>query len=97
MAAPTRALTRELDPAQRQKLAREVTRELLGDRFAYTLIVHTPLAKDNIEQPHMHLMFSERAVAEATREMPEEQFFTRNWAKKRPGVERPEQARRGER
>jgi hypothetical protein len=78
------ALPRELDPAQRQELAREATRELLGDRFAYTLAVHTPLAKDNIEQPHMHLMFSERAVTEATREIPEERFFKRNGAKKDP-------------
>jgi MobA/MobL family len=78
------ALPRELDPAHRQELARETTRELLGDRFAYTLAVHTPLAKDNIEQPHMHLMFSERAITEATREMPEESFFKRNGAKKDP-------------
>jgi hypothetical protein len=78
------ALPRELDPAQRQELAREATRELLGGRFAYTLAVHTPLAKDNIEQPHMHLMFSERAVTEATREIPEERFFKRNGAKKDP-------------
>jgi hypothetical protein len=56
------ALPRELDPAQRQELAKDVTRELLGDRFAYTLAVHSPLAKDNIDQPHMHLMFSERVV-----------------------------------
>jgi hypothetical protein len=60
------------------------SRELLGDRFAYTLAVHTPLAKDNIEQPHMHLMFSERAVTEVTRELPEERFFKRNGAKKDP-------------
>jgi hypothetical protein len=78
------ALPRELEPAQRQELAREATRELLGDRFAYTLAVHTSLAKDNIEQPHMHLMFSERAVTEATREIPEERFFRRNGAKKDP-------------
>jgi hypothetical protein len=78
------ALPRELDPVQRQELAREATRELLGDRFAYTLAVHTPLAKDNIEQPHMHLMFSERAVTEATREISEERFFKRNGAKKDP-------------
>jgi hypothetical protein len=78
------ALPRELDPAQRQELAREATREILGDRFAYTLAVHVPLAKDNIDQPHMHLMFSERAVTEATREMPEERFFKRNGAKKDP-------------
>jgi MobA/MobL family len=56
------ALPRELAPEQRHELARETTRELLGERFAYTLAVHTPLAKDNIEQPHMHLMFSERVV-----------------------------------
>jgi hypothetical protein len=78
------ALPRELAPAQRQELAREATRELLGDRFAYTLAVHVPLAKDNIDQPHMHLMFSERAVTQATREMPEERFFKRNGAKKDP-------------
>ena len=76
------ALPREFDPVQRQELAREVTRELMGERFAYTLAVHTPLAKDNIEQPHMHLMFSERAVTEATREMPEDRFFKQNGAKK---------------
>jgi hypothetical protein len=78
------ALPRELDPTQRQELARETTRELLGDRFAYTMAVHVPLAKDNIDQPHMHLMFSERAVTDATREMPEERFFKRNGAKKDP-------------
>lgn len=78
------ALPRELDPTQRQELARDATRELLGDRFAYTMAVHVPLAKDNIDQPHMHLMFSERAVTETTREMPEEHFFKRNGAKKDP-------------
>jgi hypothetical protein len=78
------ALPRELEPAQRQELAREATRELLGDRFAYTLAVHTPLAKDNIEQPHMHLMFSERAVTDATRGFAEDRFFRRNGAKKDP-------------
>ncbi|WP_263386017.1 MobA/MobL family protein [Granulicella arctica] len=90
------ALPRELEPAQRQELAREATRELLGDRFAYTLAVHTPLAKDNIEQPHLHLMFSERAVTAATREMPEERFFKRNGAKKDPGwndQNKPEEVR----
>ena len=78
------ALPRELAPEQRTELAREATRELLGDRFAYTMAVHTPLAKDNIEQPHMHLMFSERAIDERTRELSEDQFFKRNGAKKDP-------------
>ena len=76
------ALPRELSGEQRIELAREATREFLGDRFAYTMAVHTPLAKDNIEQPHMHLMFSERTIDDRTRELPEEQFFKRNGAKK---------------
>ncbi len=78
------ALPRELNPAQREQLARETTRELMGDRFAYTMAVHVPLAKDNIDQPHMHLMFSERAVDAATRELAEDRFFKRNGAKKDP-------------
>ena len=76
------ALPRELSGEQRIELAQEATRKFLGDRFAYTMAVHTPLAKDNIEQPHMHLMFSERAIDDRTRELPEEQFFKRNGAKK---------------
>jgi hypothetical protein len=78
------ALPRELDKSQREELAREVTRELMGDRFAYTMAIHRPLAKDNIDQPHMHLMFSERAVTEQTRGIEEERFFKRNGAKKDP-------------
>ena len=78
------ALPRELNPEQRNELAREATRELLGDRFAYTMAVHTPLAKDNIEQPHMHLMFSERVVDFNTQSLSEERFFKRNGAKKDP-------------
>ena len=48
------------------------------------MAIHTPLAQDNLDQPHSHLMFSERAVTEATRAMPEERFFNRNGAKKDP-------------
>ncbi len=78
------ALPRELGRAEREELAREATRELMGDRFAYTMAVHVPLAKDNTDQPHMHLMFSERAVDEITRGLAEERFFKRNGAKKDP-------------
>ena len=78
------ALPRELGKSEREELAREVTRELMGDRFAYTMAVHVPLAKDNIDQPHMHLMFSERAVDAATRGLAEDRFFKRNGAKKDP-------------
>jgi hypothetical protein len=78
------ALPRELAPEQRHELARDTARELMGERFAYTLAVHTPMAKDNIEQPHMHLMFSERVVDSNTQSLSEEQFFKRNGAKKDP-------------
>ena len=78
------ALPRELCSEERNELARETARELLGERFAYTLAVHTPLAKDNLDQPHLHLMFSERLIDERTRELGEEQFFKRNGAKKDP-------------
>ena len=78
------ALPRELAPEQRYELARETARELLGERFAYTLAVHTPVARDNLDQPHLHLMFSERIIDGRTRELSEEQFFKRNGAKKDP-------------
>ena len=90
------ALPRELNKGQREDLARQATRELLGDRFAYTMAVHVPLAKDNLDQPHMHLMFSERAIDESTRGLAEERFFKRNGAKKDPAWnarEKPEEVR----
>ena len=76
------ALPRELNEDTRKELAREVAREFMGDRFAYTMAIHIPLAHDNIEQPHMHLMFSERAIDERTRGLAEDQFFKRNGATK---------------
>lgn len=76
------ALPRELGSAQRAELARAAAREFLGERFVYTMAIHSPVARDKIEQPHLHLMFSERVVDERTRVLPEEQFFKRNGAKK---------------
>jgi hypothetical protein len=76
------ALPRELNEERRIELAREAAREFMGGRFAYILAVHNPVAKDKIEQPHLHIMFSERVVDERTRALPEEQFFKRNGAKK---------------
>ena len=75
-----RVVAAEQGPARGLQIA--LPRELMGGRFAYTLAVHTPLAKDNIEQPHTHLMFSERVVDSNTQFLPEEQFFKRNGAKK---------------
>lgn len=76
------ALPRELQPEQRVALARQFTHEVLGERFAYTLAVHNPSAADREEQPHFHLMFSERVVDGSTRLLPADRFFKRNGAKK---------------
>ena len=48
------------------------------------MAVHTPPAKDNIEQPHLHLMFSERAIDERTCELSEEQFLSATERRKTP-------------
>jgi len=76
------ALPRELSREKQIELARTASKEFLGDRHAYTLAVHMPGARDGKEQPHAHLMFSERKIDERTRELPAEQFFKRNGAKK---------------
>lgn len=54
------ALPRELDEEQRAALMREFVRQEIGDRHAYQWAIHTPMASDGREQPHVHLMFSER-------------------------------------
>ena len=76
------ALPRELSREAQIALAREAAQQFMGGRFAYTMAVHNPVAHDKIEQPHMHLMFSERAIDDRTRTLPAEQFFKRNGAKK---------------
>ena len=76
------ALPRELSREKQIELAHSATKEFLGDRHAYTLAVHAPDARDGKEQPHAHLMFSERRIDERTRELPAEQFFKRNGATK---------------
>ncbi len=75
-------LPRELTPAGQQDLAREAVREFMGERFAYTIAIHCPLASDKLDQPHIHLMFSERIVDDRTRELGPDEFFRRNGAKK---------------
>lgn len=54
------ALPRELNPEQRAELVREWVRQELGDRHAYTWAIHNKTALDGGEQPHVHLMYSER-------------------------------------
>lgn len=76
------ALPRELSRDGQIALAQQVAREFMGHRFAYTMAVHNPVAHDKIEQPHLHLMFSERTIDDRTRKLEADQFFKRNGAKK---------------
>lgn len=73
------ALPRELDADQRAALVREFVRQEIGDLHAYQWAIHTPLAVDGQEQPHVHLMFSERRRDGLERDP--EQYFKRYNAK----------------
>ena len=55
------ALPRELKPEQRLELVRDFVQQEIGDRHAYQFAIHNPKASiDGGEQPHAHIMFSER-------------------------------------
>ena len=55
------ALPRELKPEQRLELVRDFIRQEIGDRHAYQFAIHNPKAAiAGGEQPHAHIMFSER-------------------------------------
>ncbi|MCU9569831.1 MobA/MobL family protein (plasmid) [Proteus mirabilis] len=55
------ALPRELTPAQRLELVRDFVQQEIGDRHAYQFAIHNPRAAiEGGEQPHAHIMFSER-------------------------------------
>ncbi|RMO11368.1 MobA/MobL protein [Pseudomonas coronafaciens pv. zizaniae] len=73
------ALPRELSPQQRANLVRDFVRKEVGDRHAYQWAIHTPKAADGGEQPHVHLMFSERQRDRIERDP--EQYFKRYNAK----------------
>lgn len=70
------ALPRELTPPQRQALVVDFIREELGDRHAFHWGIHNPKAAlEGGEQPHAHIMYSERILDGIER--PREQFFKR--------------------
>lgn len=73
------ALPRELSPQQRVGLVRDFVRMEVGERHAYQWAIHTPKAADGGEQPHVHLMFSERQRDRIERDP--EQYFKRYNAK----------------
>jgi len=69
------ALPRELSLEARVVLAQEFAKGILGERHPYTLAIHNSIALDGGEQPHFHLMFSERVIDGIERER--EHFFRR--------------------
>lgn len=54
------ALPRELDSDQRHELIKDWIDQEIGDKHAYQYAIHNPPAMDGKEQPHAHIMFSER-------------------------------------
>ncbi|WP_339353070.1 MobA/MobL family protein [Xenorhabdus mauleonii] len=69
------ALPRELTPEQRESLIRDWVQQELGAQHAYQWAIHVPMAADGGEQPHCHLMFSERTDDGIARDP--EQYFKR--------------------
>ena len=76
------ALPRELTKAQRLELVHEFIAQEIGDKHAYTFAIHNPKAAiDGGEQPHAHIMFSERKRDGIDRAA--DQYFKR-WNAKNP-------------
>jgi len=70
------ALPRELNPEQRRALVQDFIQQEIGDRHAYTYAIHTPKAAlEKGEQPHAHIMYSERTRDGIDRDP--EQYFKR--------------------
>ena len=69
------ALPRELDSGQREELVRDWVSQEIGDKHPYQWAIHSPTAADGAEQPHVHLMFSERRCDGIERDP--EQYFKR--------------------
>lgn len=70
------ALPRELDDVQRLALVREFVSQEIGERHAYQFAIHNPKAAiAGGEQPHAHIMFSERQCDGIERDP--EQYFKR--------------------
>ena len=69
------SLPRELTRDQRLALVRDVVHQQLGARHPYAFAIHNPLALDGGEQPHAHIMFSERTLDGRARSP--QQFFAR--------------------
>jgi hypothetical protein len=74
------ALPRELTPPQRLELVQDFIAQELGEKHAYQFAIHTPKAAlEKGEQPHAHIMYSERITDGIERDP--EQYFKRYNAK----------------
>ena len=70
------ALPRELTAEQRRDLVTDFIQNEIGDRHAYQFAIHNPAAMlDGGEQPHAHIMYSERTRDGIERDP--EQYFKR--------------------
>lgn len=70
------ALPRELTPEQRRELVEDFIDRELGGKHAYQWAIHTPTAAlEGDEQPHAHIMYSERTIDGIDRDP--EQYFKR--------------------
>lgn len=70
------ALPRELTPEQRRELVEDFITQEIGDRHAYQWAIHKPKAAlEEGEQPHAHIMYSERTRDGIERDP--EQYFKR--------------------
>lgn len=67
------ALPRELPLAEQRAIAQRFIDQVLGDRHPHTAAIHLKMAGDGGEQPHIHLMWSERLLDGVER--PPELFF----------------------
>ncbi|MET3133585.1 hypothetical protein AAKU55_003875 [Oxalobacteraceae bacterium GrIS 1.11] len=70
------ALPRELTPDQRRELVEAFVQQEIGDKHAYQWAIHIPKAAlEKGEQPHAHIMYSERKRDGIERDP--EQYFKR--------------------
>lgn len=69
------ALPRELDENERNQLIQDWIAQEIGEKHAYQYAIHNPPALDGGEQPHAHIMFSERTIDDVERDP--DQYFKR--------------------
>lgn len=69
------ALPRELDEYERHELIKDWIAQEIGEKHAYQYAIHNPPALDGGEQPHAHIMFSERTIDGIERDP--DQYFKR--------------------